>query len=171
MEKAMRPSPADERAANREALEAELRRALEANGQRFTNQRLIVYEHLALFQASGHHPTAEDVFRVARPEMPSISLATVYKALEVLGECGLIQKLNFGDHCARYDFRVDQHHHARDITSGRILDIEGECDPKMLSGLKKPKGFKVVRCHIELEGYFEDAPGTAVKLRGAEAAG
>lgn len=141
---------------NRESLETELRRALEASGQRFTNQRLVVYEHLARLQNQGEHPTAEDVFRGVRPEMPAISLATVYKSLEVLEQCGLIQKMNFGDHRARYDFRVDQHHHARDVISGRIIDIEGECDPKFLSGLKKPKGFKVVRCHIELEGYFED---------------
>jgi Fe2+ or Zn2+ uptake regulation protein len=141
-----------------EALEAELRRALEASGQRFTSQRLAVYEHLARLQSRGDHPTAEEVFRGVRPGMPSISLATVYKSLEVLEQCGLIQKLSFGDQSARYDFRVDRHHHARDVMSGRIIDVEGECDPKLLAGLKKPKGFKVVRCHIELEGYFEDAP-------------
>src|SRR5690606_10708322 len=127
--------------------------ALEANGQRFTSQRFLVYEHLARLQRLGEHPTAEDLFRRVRPDMPSISLATVYKSLEALEACGLIQKLNFGDHCARYDFRVDQHHHARDIATGRIVDVEGDFDPKMLSGLRKPKGFKVVRCHIELEGY------------------
>lgn len=138
-------------------LEAELRTALEANGQRFTNQRLIVYRYLAEQEKVGYHPTAEDAFRGVRPEMPSISLATVYKSLEVLEQCGLIRKLVVGgEGRAHYDFRVDAHHHARDLTSGRIFDVEGELDPKALAGLRKPKGFKVVNYHIEIEGYFED---------------
>jgi len=139
-------------------LEDRLRSALESNGQRFTKQRLLVYMFLSTQQEHGIHPTAEEVFVGVRPSMASISLATIYKALDVLESCGLIQKLAIGGTCAHYDFRTDEHIHARDLRTGRIIDIEGTLDPATLLGLKIPPGYNVVRCHVELEGYFDGTP-------------
>ncbi|MDH3423282.1 MAG: transcriptional repressor, partial [Gemmatimonadota bacterium] len=58
-----------------------LRRALEASGQRFTEQRAAVYRCLANTDV---HPTADEVFLNVREGLPGISLATVYKSLETL---------------------------------------------------------------------------------------
>ena len=89
--------------------EVMLREALEANGQRFTEQRAAVYRYL---RASTEHPTADDVFIAVRRMIPDISLATVYKSLETLVGCGLAAKLTYGDGSARYDGRTDPHPHA-----------------------------------------------------------
>ena len=67
-----------------------LRAALEAAGRRCTRQRLAVYEALA---AAEHHPTAEEVCEAVRRDLPDISLATVYKALEAFVADGLAAKL------------------------------------------------------------------------------
>ena len=58
-----------------------LRRTLQENGHRFTDQRAAVFRLVA---RSRVHPTAEDVFLGVRTEVPGISLATVYKSLETL---------------------------------------------------------------------------------------
>src|SRR5690349_17050674 len=73
---ALRPEQAD----------ALLREALEANGQRFTDQRAAVYRFLLGTTA---HPTADEVFTAVRADIADISLATVYKALETLVSCNL----------------------------------------------------------------------------------
>ena len=52
-----------------------LRNALEASGQRFTEQRAAVYRYLAHTDV---HPTADEVFLAVREDVPGISLATVY---------------------------------------------------------------------------------------------
>ncbi len=129
--------------------ETVLREALEANGQRFTEQRAAVYRYLAGTDA---HPTADEVFTAVRAEIPDISLATVYKALETLVGCGLAVKLTYGDGSARYDGRTDPHHHARCLTCGAVLDVPGRLDPDALAGLGPVPGFDVQGYRLELVG-------------------
>lgn len=127
-----------------------LREALEANGQRFTEQRAAVYRYLG---GTATHPSADDVFTSVRATIPDISLATVYKALEALVGCGLAQKLTYGDGSARYDGRTDPHHHARCLTCGRVLDVPGRLDPTTLEHLGDVDGFAVEGYRLELVGY------------------
>jgi Fe2+ or Zn2+ uptake regulation protein len=129
-----------------------LREALEASGQRYTEQRASVYRYLLGTDA---HPTADDVFTAVRGELPDISLATVYKALETLVGCGLAVKLTYGDGSARYDARTDPHPHARCLTCGAVLDVPGRLDGSALSGLGQPPGFAVAGYRLELVGECE----------------
>ena len=71
----------------------DLRTIIENAGLRCTPQRLAVYDHLS---QSAEHPTAEDVFQAVRSQIPKISLATVYKALEALVAIGVATKLTAG---------------------------------------------------------------------------
>jgi Fe2+ or Zn2+ uptake regulation protein len=130
--------------------DAVLREALEASGQRFTDQRAAVYRFLLSTEA---HPTADDVFTGVRPEITDISLATVYKALETLVGCGLATKLTYGDGSARYDGRTDPHPHARCLSCGAVLDVPGRLDPAMLSGVGPVPGFAVEGYRLELVGH------------------
>jgi len=128
-----------------------LRQALEANGQRFTEQRAAVYRYLA---RTTSHPTAEDVFLSVRSAVPGISLATVYKSLETLVGCGLASKLSHADGSARYDGRTDPHYHARCGACGKVSDISGRLNQAQISDLADlAGGFSVVGYHLELTGY------------------
>ena len=128
-----------------------LRRALEASGQRFTEQRAAVYRYLA---DTDVHPTAEEVFLEVREGLPGISLATVYKSLETLVGCGLALKLTFPDESARYDGRTDPHHHARCVICGKVTDIPGELAPSEIEALRRrSEGFMVTGYRLQLSGY------------------
>jgi Fur family transcriptional regulator, peroxide stress response regulator len=131
------------------AAEHMLRAALEANGQRYTEQRAAVYRYLLRTSA---HPTADDVFTGVRAEIPDISLATVYKSLEALVGCSLAAKLTYGDGSARYDARTDPHPHARCLECGTVLDVPGRLDGTVLTGLGPPRGFSVAGYRLELIG-------------------
>ena len=128
-----------------------LRRALDARGHRFTDQRAAVYRLLAHTTV---HPTADEVFLGVRDEVPGISLATVYKSLETIVSCGLANKLSHADGSARYDGRTDPHHHARCITCGSVSDIPGELHDSDLSCVSAgTDGFQVTGYQLELTGY------------------
>jgi Fur family transcriptional regulator, peroxide stress response regulator len=127
-----------------------LREALEASGQRYTAQRAAVYRYLL---GTAVHPTADDVFTSVRAEIPDISLATVYKALETLVGCGLAVKLTYGDGSARYDARTDPHPHARCLKCGAVLDVPGRLDGTALADLGPPRGFAVAGYRLELIGH------------------
>lgn len=131
--------------------EVMLREALEANGQRYTDQRAAVYRYLLSTEA---HPTADDVFTSVRHDIPDISLATVYKSLETLVGCGLATKLTYGDGSARYDGRTDPHHHARCLRCGAVCDLPGHVDERSLETQLPPtEGFQVEGFRVEMVGY------------------
>ncbi len=131
-----------------------LREALEANGQRYTQQRAAVFDFLA---STDTHPTADEVFLAVRRQLPVISLATVYKSLETLVGCGLAVKLTYADHSARYDGRTDPHHHARCVACGRVLDLVGDVSRAEIDALRGPAGrFMVTGYRLELSGFCAD---------------
>jgi Fe2+ or Zn2+ uptake regulation protein len=128
-----------------------LREVLGASGQRFTEQRAAVYRFLV---ATDMHPTADEVLLGVRRDLPSISLATVYKSLETLVGCGLAVKLSFGDESARYDGRTDPHHHARCLACDRVMDMPGQIPQREIDALRQHAGsFTVVGYRLELSGY------------------
>lgn len=133
----------------REAAERDFRRALEAAGHRHTSQRAAVYETL---HASSAHPTADEIFTRVRTHIHDISLATVYKALEAFVNCGLAAKLTLGDGPARYDGRLDEHHHIRCLDCGRVADVEQTGRPEWLQSLSAGTDFDVVGYRLELVG-------------------
>lgn len=134
-----------------ESSDVRLRRALEASGQRFTEQRAAVYRYLANTDV---HPTADEVFLAVRENLPDISLATVYKNLETLVGCGLAVKLTFADESARYDGCTDPHHHARCVVCGRVTDIPGEIPASEIEAIRRRSGgFTVTEYRLQLSGY------------------
>ncbi|MYA63612.1 MAG: transcriptional repressor [Gemmatimonadetes bacterium] len=126
-----------------------LREALETRGHRFTEQRGAVHRFLA---GTDTHPTAEEVFRGVRGELPAISLATVYKNLETLVACGLALKLTYSDGSSRYDGRTDPHHHARCNKCGRVRDVPGDLPPEVVEELQSCPSFQVTGYRLELTG-------------------
>ncbi len=131
-----------------------LRRALQENGHRYTDQRAAVYRLVA---RSRVHPTAEDVFLGVRTEVPGISLATVYKSLEMLVSCGLAKKLTPPDGSARFCGRIEPHHHARCLACGSVSDVSGELGSLDIATLRsQAKGFDLVGYELELTGYCSD---------------
>ncbi|NNM05714.1 MAG: transcriptional repressor [Gemmatimonadetes bacterium] len=146
-----------------DAANARLRKALEETGQRFTEQRAAVYRFLS---GTTTHPNADEVFRMVRAEVPGISLATVYKSLETLVNCGLAKKLTYSDGSARYDARVDPHHHARCVSCGLVLDIPGQMGENQLRNFTKGlDGFSVLGYRLELTGFCGScSPHQALKV-------
>lgn len=134
----------------------DLRQALEQSGWRYTRQRAAVYDHLC---AAATHPTAEQVFSSVRVEIPNISLATVYKALEALVDAGVAARLGDGAGPARYDGRAEAHYHFRCERTGELIDLPLPYDPHLLDKLGpdvvevlRRSGFEVVGHRLELVG-------------------
>ena len=142
-----------------------LRSALEAAGWRCTRQRAAVYDQLVHLADRHDHPTAEEVCRAVREDLPSISLATVYKALEALVASGLVAKLPSGDGSARYDARAEDHYHLRCLKTGAVEDLPTRFDPDLVAKLDpalgqnlRERGFRLTGYRLELVGYYDEPP-------------
>jgi Fur family transcriptional regulator, peroxide stress response regulator len=98
-----------------------LAQRLSDSGLRATPQREVIYNVLL---KKRDHPTAEDVFARAKPEMPMISLATVYNCLETLVQCDLVRAVNFERGPTRYCPNLSPHAHFHDEATGATHDID-----------------------------------------------
>lgn len=132
---------------------AALKGKLEARGAHLTQQRAAVHDYLSQVE---HHPTAEEVYLAVKQKLPKISLATVYKNLEALVNCGAISKLAYADAASRYDIRTDHHYHMRCLGCGKIWDLEAKAGADWLKQIKPQAGFAVQDYRLELLGYCRE---------------
>jgi Fe2+ or Zn2+ uptake regulation protein len=92
-----------------------------AAGMTATVQRIAIYK--ALLTHAGH-PSPDEVYRAARRAVPALSVATVYKTLEAFDAAGIARIVNPLHKSARYDGRVDHHHHLVCLRCQRVEDLE-----------------------------------------------
>ena len=130
-----------------------LAQKLSDSGLRATPQREVVFNTLL---NKRDHPTADEVYARVRHDMPTISLATVYKSLETLVGCGLAAKLTYGDGSARYDGRTDPHPHARCLVCDAVLDVPGRLDGALMAQIGTVPGFAVEGFRLEIIGHCEE---------------
>jgi Fur family ferric uptake transcriptional regulator len=94
---------------------------LRRHGLHVTAQRLAVLRAVA----GQPHSTADDIHTVVTGEIGAISRQTVYDTLAVLGDRGIVRRIQPAGSPARYEDRVgDNHHHLMCRTCGRMIDVD-----------------------------------------------
>ena len=122
-------------------MEKNITELLRGNGFKVTPQRLAVYDVLA---NTKEHPNAEMIFSSLQATYPTMSLATVYKTIDILNEIGLVQILNAGEDSFRYDADMSDHAHLRCVECGRVDDIFGLDAVKFTSKIEADTRYKLV---------------------------
>lgn len=118
---------------------------------RVTRQRRIILEEL---RKAGRHPTACELYDAVKRRVPSISLATVYRNLELMAEKGLLQSIVTDGRQKRFDANPEVHYHAHCTRCGALLDI----------GLN-PEIFSLLRDKMEISEHFE-VQGVRIEVLG-----
>jgi Fe2+ or Zn2+ uptake regulation protein len=126
----------------------ELAARFRADGRKVTPQRQRIFEALHGNEA---HPTAEAIWEQVRVDMPSVSLKTVYQALNELAELGELQALELGTGAARFDPNVDAHHHLVCEGCGQVHDLYADfTDVRVPTGATH--GFEISGTEIVFRG-------------------
>ena len=73
-----------------------------------TKQKKLV---LSIAENSNAHLTAEEIFILAKKEMPNIALGTVYRNLNILVEEGLLNRIAIAGRPDKFDHVGDEHEH------------------------------------------------------------
>ena len=119
-------------------------------GLRLTGQRRIVAEVL---QSAHDHPDVEELYNRAQKRDPNISLATVYRAVKLFEESGILEKLEFGDGRARYeDAERDHHDHLIDVNSGEVIEFVDEEIEALQERIAQKLGDRLMGHRLELYG-------------------
>lgn len=94
------------------------------------------------------HPTADEIYGVLVPQLPTLSRTTVYNTLDLFAREGIVRVLTIEDNQKRYDADMAPHGHFRCRRCGRIYDFAVEW--VRTAGLED---FEVLSGHVYYYGF------------------
>ena len=130
-------------------IESDIREKLRRSGYTLTSQRKAVLE--ALRESQGH-PSAEDVYLLVKRKNPRVALGTVYQALSVLEEIGIIGSKNWAESPTRYDMNTEPHLDIRCSHCGEVDEIPGVEFGNLEAQLQENTPYEVRRTTVVIEG-------------------
>lgn len=116
---------------------------------RMTNQREIILREL---KKSKQHLAADELYDIVKKIMPRISLATVYRNLEILSEAGLIGKLEISGRQKRFDFDPSDHDHIYCVVCHRVDNLNIDRTSVDSEQLGAGAGYSVTGYRVEIMG-------------------
>ena len=116
---------------------------------RLTPQRALIVKTLV---ESRDHPDADLIYRRAIQKDSSISVATTYRTLNLLGEAGILRKLNMQDGKVRFEIERDDHNHLVDAENGRIHEFKNDELSALIDKIIGEMGYDVVNFRVEVIG-------------------
>lgn len=115
---------------------------------KITGQRKLIAE---VMQSCTDHPDVEKVYMRAKELDDKISIATVYRTINLLEEAQIIERHDFGDGKSRYEMVLEDHHdHLIDIKSREIIEFHDEELEKLKIQVAKRLGYELVGHRLEL---------------------
>ena len=108
---------------------------------------------LSFLRCSDQHPSAETVYAALKPQIPDLSLATVYRNIALFKNQGLIMSLGSVGGVERYDGNIDPHVHFVCTGCGTVTDLHGMPLPQELTTTAaKEADARVDACHLTFHG-------------------
>jgi len=115
---------------------------------RMTNQREMILREL---KKSKGHLTADELYERVKKFMPRISLATVYRNLEILSDVNMINKLEISGRQKRFDSELEDHDHIYCVECHRIENLDIGANEVNLS-MEEAHGYTVTGRRLEVTG-------------------
>jgi Fur family peroxide stress response transcriptional regulator len=117
---------------------------------KLTPQRLAIYNYLI---NTTSHPSADVIYTDIHIQYPTMSLATVYKALKTLVAVGLIQEINVGEGNFRYDGNSSPHPHLQCLSCNRVDDFKNLCLDNLNTIAGEHTDYQITSNKVYFYGY------------------
>lgn len=111
---------------------------------------------------SNPHADTESIFGIVRAALPDVSRQTVYDVLHALTEVGLLRRFQPSGSVARYETRVDRHHHFVCRGCGAIADVDCSAGQTPCLIPSKECGFLFEESEVIYWGFCQACSGGAV---------
>ncbi|WP_310599723.1 transcriptional repressor [Desulfobulbus sp.] len=115
---------------------------------RMTHQRELILDEL---RRGKTHPTADELYERIKKKLPRVSLATVYRNLEILSAAGLIKKLEISGRQKRFDWDPENHDHVYCIQCQRVDNITLAAPVPQVEATHT-QGYRITGRRVEFSG-------------------
>lgn len=100
---------------------------------------------------SSDHPDVVELHRRVTAIEPAISLATVYRTVNLLRDKGVLERHTFGDGRARYETAPREHHdHLIDVETGDVIEFQSQEIERLQEEIARKLGFAIVSHKLEI---------------------
>jgi Fe2+ or Zn2+ uptake regulation protein len=123
--------------------------ALRERGLRVTTQRILI--HRALLELD-RHASAEQILEKVSERLPTASLPTVYAALELFEELGVVRRVAASSGVTLWDPRPERHHHFVCSSCGAIEDVDAPLDVDRVMRAARGRGLRPYEAELVLTG-------------------
>jgi Fur family ferric uptake transcriptional regulator len=121
-----------------------------------TPQRLGVLRALSL----APHSTADEIYRLVRSELGTVSRQAVYDALAALTDRGVLRRIEPAGSPARYEDRVgDNHHHLVCRGCRRMVDVDCAAGHAPCLTPRDAAGYEIDEAEVTFWGLCADCSG------------
>ena len=129
---------------------------LRARGYRVTPQRQLVLEAVTKLE----HATPEEICADVQQTARGVNISTIYRALELLEDLGLVTHTHLGHGAPRYHLSTEaQHVHLLCSRCGRVTQIGPEAVRPLVTALSDGYGFETDVGHLTVHGRCADCRG------------
>lgn len=118
-----------------------------------TKQKELIYNAVT---GSRSHPSADDVYHMLKPNYPGLSLATVYRNLNVFADSGMLQRIPMPSGGTRFDGTLEPHYHMVCTKCGNLYDIELDHLDTLAQDVMKKSGFEVSSFNLLISGVCKN---------------
>jgi len=128
-------------------------KALRDRGYRVTPQRLIVLDAVCAHQG---HATLANIQASVYEMDPTIDRSTIYRALDVLQEVGLIVEAEIGETGKVYRVAGEADHlHLVCVSCGQVMTVSVDDMAPFLQHFRDTYGFDIQSDHLVLKGFCQ----------------
>ena len=107
---------------------------------------------LKVLGESADHPSVEAVYERAKALDSTISIATVYRTLNMLDELDLVTRHEFNESFSRYETNMEHHHHLIDMESGEVIEFQNQELEVLKERIALELGYELIDHRLELYG-------------------